>query len=210
MVIFAALVPRLWWDAPKTGHRFYVNTFKQIFCSNKWSEYWFRHLHSEPYKQGICSNHLILCLALNFIFGYCSRACPVWKPPCTFFAGTCQSHNHDVMGEKYLLTKPIKFDLNGKRILCSSIFAIEPISGFCPFMGYWPSKNASRYHVIKDEFVSLAKPIVLSTIRKRILCWSILALDSMANLCPFLGCWTSKNGSCDHDVKGNLPLMQNL
>ena len=90
------------------------------------------------------------------------------------------------MGEKYLLTKPIKFGADGKRILCWSIFAIEPIAGFCPFMGYWPSKNMSRDHCIKDKFASLAKPIVLCTIRKRILCWSILALKPIANFCLFL------------------------
>ena len=28
-----------------------------------------------PNKQGICPSHLTLCLTLNFIFGYCSRAC---------------------------------------------------------------------------------------------------------------------------------------
>ena len=81
------------------------------------------------------------------------------------------------MGEKFLLPKPIKFGLNRKRILCWSVFAIEPIAGFCPFMGYLPSKNVSRDHDIEDEFVSLGKPIVLCTIRKRILCWSILALE---------------------------------
>ena len=30
-------------------------------------------------RQGICSTHLTLCLTLNFIFGYCSRACPDLK-----------------------------------------------------------------------------------------------------------------------------------
>ena len=30
-------------------------------------------------RQGICSSHLTLCLTLNFIFGYCSRACPDLK-----------------------------------------------------------------------------------------------------------------------------------
>ena len=36
--------------------------------------------------------------------------------------------DHDVMGEKNLLTKPIKFGVNGKRIFCWSIFALEPIT----------------------------------------------------------------------------------
>ena len=30
-------------------------------------------------RQGICSTHLTLRLTLNFIFGYCSRACPDLK-----------------------------------------------------------------------------------------------------------------------------------
>ena len=59
------------------------------------------------------------------------------------------------MGEKSLLTKLIKFGVSVKVIFCWSIFAIEPIADFCPFLGYWPSKNASRDHGIKGEFVSL-------------------------------------------------------
>ena len=114
------------------------------------------------------------------------------------------------MGEKSLLMKPIKFDLNRKRILYWSLFALKPIDGFCPFISHWRSKNTSRDHGIKDEFVYLAKPIVLCTIRKRILCWSILALEPKANSRTFLSYWTSKNGSLDPDVKGNLPLIQNL
>ena len=90
------------------------------------------------------------------------------------------------MFKKCLLAKRIKFGLNGKRILCWLIFVIEPIADFCQFMGYWPSKNMSRDHGINDEFVSPAKLIVLCTIRKRILCWSILALKPIANFCPFL------------------------
>ena len=160
-----------------------------------------------PFRQGICSSHLTLCLTLNFIFDYCSRACPDLKNTVYSF---CCSRDHDVMGEEYLLTKPIKFDLNGKRILCWSIFGIESIAGFGPFMGYWPPKNALRYHGIKDEFVSLAKSIVLSTIGKIILRWSILALKSIANFCLLLGYWTSKDGSRDHHVKGNMLHIQNL
>ena len=44
--------------------------------------------------------------------------------------------DHDVMGEKNLLTKPIKFGVNGKRIFCWSIFALEPITDTCPYLGY--------------------------------------------------------------------------
>ena len=79
------------------------------------------------------------------------------------------TRNHDVMGETFLLTKPIKLGVNGKRILCRSIFAIKLIADFCSFLGYRPSKNASRGHGIKGEPVSLAKPVVLCTTRKRTL-----------------------------------------
>ena len=44
--------------------------------------------------------------------------------------------DHDVMGEKNLFTKPIKFGVNGKRIFCWSIFALEPITDTCPYLGY--------------------------------------------------------------------------
>ena len=36
-------------------------------------------------RQGICFSHLKLCLTLNFIFGYCSRACPDLKFTVYFF-----------------------------------------------------------------------------------------------------------------------------
>ena len=67
-------------------------------------------------------------------------------------------------------------------------------------MGYWPLKNASRDHGIKDEFVFLAKPIVLCTIGKRILRWSKFAVESIADFCHFGGYWPSKNESRDHDA----------
>ena len=108
------------------------------------------------------------------------------------------------MGEKFLLTKPVKFGVCGKGILCWSIFAIKPIADFCLLLGYWPSKNASRGHGMRDEFVSLAKPIVLCTTGKRILCWSIFAIESTADICPFWGYWPSKNWPRDHDVKGDF------
>ena len=103
-----------------------------------------------------------------------------------------------------MLTKSINFCVNGKKILCWSIFAIESIADFCPILDYWPSKNVSRGHGIKDRFVSLAKPTTLCTIRKRILCWSIFANEPMAGFCPFLGYWPSNSGSRDHDVKSEL------
>ena len=119
----------------------------------------------------------------------------IWKLLCTFFAITCSSRDHDVMGEKNLLTKPIKFGVNGKRILCWSIFALEPITGTCQYLGYWPSKNASRDHGLQGEFVSLAKRIVLCTIRNITLCWSLFAIASIADFCIFWSYWLSRNGS---------------
>ena len=70
------------------------------------------------HRQGLCSNHLTLCLTLNFIFEYCSRVCLDLKTTMCIFAGTCWSRGHDIMGENALLTKPIKFGVDGKRILC--------------------------------------------------------------------------------------------
>ena len=102
-----------------------------------------------------------------------------------------------------MLTKPINFGVNGKKILCWSLFAIKPIADFCSILGYWPSKNASRDYNA-GEFVSLAKPIVLYTIRKRILCWWIFALEPIDDFCPLLGYWPSKSGSRDRDVKGKF------
>ena len=110
----------------------------------------------------------------KFFFGYHVQ---IWKSTSTFFAGTCQSPDHDVIGEKFLLTKPIKFGLNRKRMLYWSLFSLKPMTDFFLFISYWHSKNMPRDHGIKDEFVYLAKPIVLFTIRKRISCWSILALE---------------------------------
>ena len=106
---------------------------------------------------------------LNFIFGYCSRACAGLKTTVYIFCWFLLSRNHDAIGEKFLLTKPIKLGVNGKRSLCRSILAIKLIADFCSFLGYGLSKNASRGHSIKGEFISLAKPIVLCTTRKRTL-----------------------------------------
>ena len=47
---------------------------------------------------------------------------------------------------------------------------VESIAGFCPFWGYLPSKNESRDHDVKGEFISLAKTFVPGTTRERILC----------------------------------------
>ena len=132
----------------------------------------------------------------------------IWKSPCTYFAGTCQSRDHDVMDEKYFFLKPTKFGVNEKINLCWSILTIEPIAGFCPFVGYWPWKNASRDYGIKCEFVSLAIRIVLSTIRNKMLCWSAFALRVYSWFASILVIWSLKGW--DQDVKRNLLLMQNL
>ena len=116
----------------------------------------------------------------------------MWKSWCTFFAGTCQSSDDDVIGWEFLLTKPINFGVNGKNISCWSKFAIKSIADFCLILGYWPSKNASSDHGINDGFVSLAKPTTLCTTGKIILCWPIFAKEPIADFCPFLGYWQFK------------------
>ena len=83
------------------------------------------------------------------------------------------------MGELVSLAKPIVLCTTRKRILCWTIFTVEPIADFCPILGYWPSKHESR------EFASLVKPIVLCTTEKRILRWSIFAVKPIADFCPF-------------------------
>ena len=108
------------------------------------------------------------------------------------------------MGEKFFFTKPVKFGVCGKWILCWLIFAIKPIADFCLLLGYWPLKNASRGHGTNGEFVSLAKPIVLCTIGEQILCWSIFSIESTADICPFGGYWPAKNWLRDHHVKGDF------
>ena len=69
-----------------------------------------------------------------------------------------------VPASEILITKPIKFGVNGKRNLCRSIFVAALEAGFCPVLDYLTSKDAPRDHGIKGEFVSLRKPIVLCTI----------------------------------------------
>ena len=96
-----------------------------------------------------------------------------------------------------------------RKSLCWSIFAMKPKADICPFLGYWPSKNASRAHGMKKKFVSLPKPILLCTTGKRTLCWSIFAIESIADFCPFWDYWPSKNWPRDHDVKGeSVPLAK--
>ena len=80
-------------------------------------------------------SHLTLCLTLNFIFGYCSKACSDLKITVNIFYWFMLVTWPWRHGWRILLTKLIKFGADGKRILCQSIFAIEPIAGFCP-LGY--------------------------------------------------------------------------
>ena len=75
---------------------------------------------------------------------------------------------------------------------------------FLSVVGLLIFKECTRNHGIKDEFVFLAKPILLCIIGRRILRWSVFAIEPTADFAPFWGCWPSKNGSCDHDVKGEF------
>ena len=82
----------------------------------------------------------------------------------------------------------INFGVNGKNLMLINI-CFRTYSWFLyVFFGCWPSKNASRDHGIKGEFVSLPKPIVFT-------------IEFIAGFCPFWGYWPSKNGSRNHDVK---------
>ena len=85
------------------------------------------------FRLGVCSSHLRLYQILNFIFDYFSRACPYMRITVYIFSGTCYSCDHDVIGEQFFLTKPIKFDVSGRRILYWSVFFIEPIVDFVCF-----------------------------------------------------------------------------
>ena len=51
----------------------------------------------------------------------------------------------------YSLAKPILLCTTGKRILYSSIFAIEPIADISPLLGCWPAKNGLRDHDQKQS-----------------------------------------------------------
>ena len=125
----------------------------------------------------------------------------IWNSPCTFFAGTCLSRDHDVIDKTFLLTKPTKIGFNGKIILCWSIFYIELVANSCPFLIYCPSKNESRYHDVKGEPISLTKPTVFGITRKKILCGSKFAIEPIADFCQFRRYWSSKNGSRDYNIK---------
>ena len=149
--------------------------------------------HSCLNRQGICFSHLTLCLTLIFLGGYCSRACPDLKITVYIFLLVPASHVTMTSWLKNFCWWKLLNLVSVERILCWSIFAVKPIADFCPFLGYRPSKNASRGHGIEVKFFSLAKPTLLCTIRKIILCWSIFATESTVDFCPFWGYWPWKN-----------------
>ena len=55
---------------------------------------------------------------------------------------------------------------------------------------------------MKGEFVSLTKYNVFGATGKTTSCWSMFAIEPIAEYSLFLNYWPSKNGSRDHDVKG--------
>ena len=84
------------------------------------------------------------------------------------------------MGEFVSFVKPIALCTIAKKILCWSIFALEPIADFCPCLGYWPSKSGSRDHDVKGKVVSLEKSMVFGTVGKIISFRSFLPKQPMA------------------------------
>ena len=48
------------------------------------------------------------------------------------------------------------------------------------------------------------KSVAFGTTGKKILFWSIIAVEPIADFSLSLGQWTSKNGSCDHDLNGEV------
>ena len=80
------------------------------------------------------------------------------------------SHDHGIKNEFVSLVKPIVFGTIRKKMLYWLMFGkeINIITDFSLFSGYWPSKNGSRDHDVKGEYISLTKPIVFgATGRKR-------------------------------------------
>ena len=65
-----------------------------------------------------------------------------------------------IKGEVVSFRKPTVFGITRKKILWGWMFAIEPIADFTQFLRYWFSKNGSLDYDVKNEFVSLAKPVV--------------------------------------------------
>ena len=109
----------------------------------------------------------------------------------------------------WLLSKGwIRFSRKTYRIMCHSKENFMPINickgiynWFLSF--YWPSKNESCDQDVKGEFVSLARRFVFGTTGKRILCWSIIAVEPGMILVSVSGLLTF-SGSRDHDVKGEF------
>ena len=88
------------------------------------------------------------------------------------------------------------------------MFVTEPIVDFCRFWGYWPSNNPSLDHDVKGKIVSLVKRIVFGTNGKRILCWSMFAIEPIAHFSLLPDNWLEKNGSIDHNVKGEFASLE--
>ena len=61
-----------------------------------------------------------------------------------------------------------------------------------------------RVYGAKGESVFLAKPIAFGTTKRRILCWSIITIESISEFSLFLGYWSLRNGLRDHKIKGNF------
>ena len=95
-----------------------------------------------------------------------------------------------------------------EREFCADQFLL--FADFCTFFGHWLSKNASRDHGIKGEFVSFAKPIVLCTIGKRILCWSIFAIDQSINWSLYLMSFKSSCQLLPCSMFCSKPVMLNF
>ena len=87
------------------------------------------------------------------------------------------------------------------------MFATEPIPDVCLFLGYWPSKNESRDRGVKGESVSPAKPNVFGATGRRVLCWSMFAIEPLAEFSLFLDYWPSKVGT---DVKSESVSLPKL
>ena len=139
-------------------------------------------------NQGIWSSHLTLCLTLISVFGYCSRTFPDLKITVYIFCSDLLvtwpwCHRWRIFAPKNLLN----LVLNGKRIFCWSIFSVQPITDFCPFLLVLTFKESLRDHGINGEFVSLANRIVLCIIWKKNLCWSIIAIEPIATFSLFWG-----------------------
>ena len=158
-------------------------------------------------RHGICSSCLRLCLTLNFIFPYYSRAGADLKITMFIFCWFLLITWPWGQGCKIFCSQNLLNLVSMEREFYADQYFLADFSWFSWFLslfGLLTLKNASRGHGIKGEFVSLAKSMVLCNIGKRILCWSIFAIESVADFFPFWGYWLSKKWSRQHDVKGEF------